>query len=191
MPPKTFILTDVAEDLYVERISLGPEQIGGAARGYSVTKRTLRGGLREGVDVVEVDNGRLRFVVVPTRGMGIWRASCQQVPLGWKSPVHGPVNPAFVPLWEPSGIGWLSGFDELLVRCGLESNGAPEFCTKRRRSATLCTARSPTSPPTRSRSPLTARRARSSSPGWSRKRGSLATSSVWPPPSAPAPVSPG
>jgi galactose mutarotase-like enzyme len=28
---------------------------------------------------------------------------------------------------EPSGLGWLDGFDELLVRCGLESNGAPDF----------------------------------------------------------------
>ena len=26
---------------------------------------------------------------------------------------------------EPGGLGWLSGFDELLVRCGLESNGGP------------------------------------------------------------------
>jgi hypothetical protein len=77
--------------------------------------------------VVEVDNGRLRFVVVPTRGMGLWRANCGPVQLGWKSPVRGPVHPAFVPVGEPSGIGWLSGFDELLVRCGLESNGAPEF----------------------------------------------------------------
>ena len=32
-----------------------------------------------------------------------------------------------MPLAEPSGLGWLDGFDELLVRCGLESNGAPEF----------------------------------------------------------------
>jgi hypothetical protein len=37
------------------------------------------------------------------------------------------VHPAFVDLGEPSGLGWLDGFDELLVRCGLESNGAPEF----------------------------------------------------------------
>jgi len=28
---------------------------------------------------------------------------------------------------EPSGLGWLDGFDEMLVRCGLASNGAPEF----------------------------------------------------------------
>jgi hypothetical protein len=32
-----------------------------------------------------------------------------------------------VPLAEPSGIGWLDGFDELVARCGLVSNGAPDF----------------------------------------------------------------
>jgi galactose mutarotase-like enzyme len=47
--------------------------------------------------------------------------------LGWQSPVKGPVHPAFVRVSEASGLGWLDGFDELLVRCGLESNGAPEF----------------------------------------------------------------
>jgi hypothetical protein len=34
-------------------------------------------------------------------------------------------------VWFPSLIppvsGWLEGFDELLVRCGLQSNGAPQF----------------------------------------------------------------
>ncbi|MCA9100869.1 MAG: aldose 1-epimerase family protein, partial [Planctomycetales bacterium] len=33
----------------------------------------------------------------------------------------------FVPTTEPGGLGWLGGFDELLVRCGLESNGGPVF----------------------------------------------------------------
>jgi hypothetical protein len=47
--------------------------------------------------------------------------------IGWQSPVAGPVHPQFVPIMEPSGLGWLDGFDELMVRCGLESNGAPEF----------------------------------------------------------------
>ena len=75
------------------RFRLGPDQVGGPAKGYSVTKRTLRGGLRDGVDVVEVDNGRFRFVVVPTRGMGLYRASCGDVQLGWHSPVKGPVHP--------------------------------------------------------------------------------------------------
>ncbi len=127
MAEKTWALTDLAEDVYVERITLGPDQAGGSAAGYSVTKRMLQGGLRHGVDVIEVDNGLLRFVVVPTRGMGIWKASVGEMQLGWKSPLAGPVHPSMVRLWEPSGLGWVDGFDEMLVRCGLESNGAPEF----------------------------------------------------------------
>ncbi len=127
MAKKTWTLEDREEDLYVEQIALGPDNVAGGASGFSVNKRTLQAGLRHGVDVVEVDNGNFRFVVIPTRGMGIWKASLGKLRLGWNSPVKGPVHPALVRLWEPSGIGWLDGFDELLVRCGLESNGAPEF----------------------------------------------------------------
>ncbi len=127
MPNKTWTLLDASQNVYTEQTAIFPGSVGGAASGYSVIKRTLRGGLRDGVDVIEVDNGTFRFVVVPTRGMGIWRAGLGDLDLGWKSPVRGPVHPGFVRLWEPSGIGWLDGFDEMLVRCGLESNGAPEF----------------------------------------------------------------
>lgn len=123
----TWILTDVEQDQYVENIALSSRNVGGAATGYSLTKRTLRGGLRDGVDVIEVDNGTFRCVLVPTRGMGIWHAMQGSISLGWRSPVKGPVHPTFVRLNEASGIGWLDGFDELLCRCGLESNGAPEF----------------------------------------------------------------
>ena len=127
MAEKTWTLTDVENDVFVGEIALGPDDAEGDASGYRVTKRTLRGGLRDGVDVVEVDNGTLRVVVVPTRGMGIQRASLADVTLGWESPVAGPVHPALVHLDEASGLGWVDGFDEMLVRCGLESNGAPEF----------------------------------------------------------------
>ncbi len=92
----------------------------------SVKRRTLQGGVREGVDTIEVDNGKFRFVVLPTRGMGLWKGWLGKTEIGWQSPVKGPVHPQFVPLTEPSGLGWLEGFDELLCRCGLESNGAPE-----------------------------------------------------------------
>ncbi len=126
-PMQTWTLVDHDQDLYLDQIALGPEQVGGAAEGYSVVKRTLRAGLSQGVDVIEVRNGDFRFVVVPTRGMGIWRACLGDMHLGWKSPVRGPVHPAYVRVGHPDGLGWLDGFDELLVRCGLESNGAPEF----------------------------------------------------------------
>jgi hypothetical protein len=59
--------------------------------------------------------------------MSIWKAWHNETHVGWHSPVSGPVHPALVPIHDASGIGWLEGFDELLVRCGLTSNGAPEF----------------------------------------------------------------
>jgi hypothetical protein len=120
----TFTLTDAAHDLWVDGFAtrgLGPQ-----GAGWSVTKRTLRGGRRDGVDLIEVDNGALAFSVVPTRGMGLWRGDYRGLSLGWESPVRdGPVNPAFVNLLNWGGLGWLEGFDELLARCGLENNGAP------------------------------------------------------------------
>jgi Domain of unknown function (DUF4432) len=104
-----------------------PQDFGTTGEGWSITQRRLRGGLSEGVETLEVNNGALRFTLLPTRGMGIWKAWRGDLELGWQSPVRGPVHPAFVNLGEPSGLGWLDGFDELLVRCGWESNGAPEF----------------------------------------------------------------
>lgn len=93
----------------------------------SVTARRLRGGLSDGVLLVEIAAGPHRAFVLPDRGLGIWRLAVGDVALGWASPVPGPVHPRFVPLTDPSGIGWLDGFDELVARCGLVSNGAPDF----------------------------------------------------------------
>jgi len=69
----------------------------------------------------------MRMVVVPTRGMAIWKAWHRGVEIGWQAPVLGPVHPKFVSLAEADGLGWIAGFDELLCRCGLASNGAPEW----------------------------------------------------------------
>jgi galactose mutarotase-like enzyme len=92
---------------------------------WSVKTYTLRGGLQDGVDVVEINNGKLRLAVLPTRGMGIWKGQCGDLPLGWDSPVKDPVNPAFIRPQERGGLGWLKGFNEWFVRCGLNSMGAP------------------------------------------------------------------
>ncbi len=89
--------------------------------------RRLVGGLSDGVLVTQLSNGPVEIDVVPTRGMGIAEVRFAGLRIGWDSPVPGPVHPAWVPLSEPSGLGWLDGFDEWLVRCGLHSNGAPEF----------------------------------------------------------------
>ena len=127
-------MTETAWDLPDSRpLSAGTDfhlcadDLPGTPAGWSVTKRTLGNGVSAGVEVVEIDNGRMTFTVLTTRGMGIWAAERDGRRLGWKSPVRGPVHPCYVPLMEPSGIGWLEGFDELVVRCGLESNGSAVF----------------------------------------------------------------
>jgi hypothetical protein len=59
--------------------------------------------------------------------MSIWRGWLGTQVIGWQSPVRGPVHPRWVPVTEPSGLGWLDGFDEWICRCGAASNGAPDF----------------------------------------------------------------
>lgn len=97
-------------------------------KGELVTRHgVFVGGRSDGVEIVSIDTSVAVIYVLPTRGMAIWNIQCGATRFGWDSPVDGPVHPSLVPTHDPSGLGWLEGFDELLVRCGLESNGAPEF----------------------------------------------------------------
>ncbi|MFP6768741.1 MAG: DUF4432 family protein, partial [Planctomycetaceae bacterium] len=127
MNTKSWILSSIDRELHVETFSIDDGDVKGTPKGWSVRKRTLRGGRREGVDVIEIDNGAIEVTLIPSRGMGVWQAITGKDRLGWQAPIRGPVHPRVVDLGEPGGLGWLDGFDELLVRCGLESNGAPEF----------------------------------------------------------------
>ncbi len=127
MATKTWTLLDTSDDTYSGPIDIVPADIEGCTSDFRISQRTLSGGLRDGVDVLIVESGAFRVALLPTRGMGIWKAWYTDVELGWQSPVRGPVHPSFVPVHDPGGLGWLDGFDEMIVRCGLESNGAPEF----------------------------------------------------------------
>ncbi len=127
------LLTSAAQNLRVGdwEINQSDLKLAGAGR-WSVRQRTLHGGRQEGVEVIEVDNGRLRFTVIPTRGMGVLSLESDDLRLGWDSPVREVVHPQFMNLPAHGGLGWLAGFNEWLVRCGLESMGAPgrdEFTT--------------------------------------------------------------
>ena len=111
-------------DWHLAEADLARPQAGMPA--WRVSRRKLRGGRRDGVEVVTLNNGNLAVDIVPTRGMGIHRGTCGQDRLGWDSPVRdGPVNPRFIRLEDRGGLGWLDGFDELMVRCGLAHNGPP------------------------------------------------------------------
>ena len=102
MAAKKVLWMDVDSGIFVEhgrRRARGRRRQSGR---LSNEKQRLRGGLSDGVDVVHVDNGRLSFTVLPTRGMSLWKAWLGGEAMGWQSPVHGPVHPAFVPLWNPA-----------------------------------------------------------------------------------------
>ncbi|MDQ0290255.1 aldose 1-epimerase family protein [Oligosphaera ethanolica] len=126
----SWVLTDTAKRVYVENCTLGATALGMDKDGaWTITKSRLRGGLSDGVDIIEVNNGQLSFTIVPTRGMGLWRGSCGGHAIGWNSPARDLVNPGFINTLEQGGLGWLKGFNECIVRCGLNSNGAPGMDT--------------------------------------------------------------
>jgi len=119
------IVTDVENGVSSKEWTLDPREIGSAAGNWSVRKKTLSGGRQEGTEVIYVDNGLLRFSVVPSRGFNIWEGQIGNIRLGWDSPVREIVHPQFINLGDKGGLGWLAGFGEFVSRCGLESMGAP------------------------------------------------------------------
>jgi len=117
------VLTSVAQNIHVDGWSESspPE----SPIKWSIKKITLHGGKQEGVDLIEVDNGKLTFTVIPTRGMGLLRAQMGDIRLGWDSPVKEVVNPAYINLDSRGGLGWLDGFNEWVPRAGIEWAGHP------------------------------------------------------------------
>lgn len=119
------IFISVNRNARVDTAELTGRNITPQSPDWSVRKLTLHGGKQEGVEIVMVDNGKLSFTVVPTRGMSVLEAKLGDVRLGWNSPVKEVVHPHHMNLQSRGGLGWLEGFNEWMVRCGLESNGAP------------------------------------------------------------------
>jgi len=121
---RTIVLTDVDADVHHEQILISSKDVGALGE-WSVRKKTLRGGKQEGVDMITIDNGAMQIVVLPTRGMGIYEVKKGDIRLGWDSPVEEIVHPNLIDLESRGGLGWLEGFNEWMVRCGLEFAGHP------------------------------------------------------------------
>lgn len=121
-----FILTDASagSDVGNWQISNGDLGIDSPAP-FTVEKKRLFGGKQAGVEIIVIDNGVMEITLVPTRGMGIYEVKSGDLRLGWTSPVKEIVNPAFIDLESRNGLGWLDGFNEMLVRCGYEWTGHP------------------------------------------------------------------
>jgi hypothetical protein len=104
-----------------------PDQIVAGNGYFRMRSTTMTSGRSAGLELLTIDTGAIAATILPDRGMGLWKCWSGGNEFGWQSPVQGPVHPHYVPVQDSTGIGWLEGFDELLVRCGLYSNGAPEF----------------------------------------------------------------
>ncbi len=124
--PFRVVLTDVEQNIYKDTLYITSRNITpDCPVSWSVRKYVLHGGKQEGVEVIEVNNGKLRFTVVPTRGMSIQEVLMGDLRLGWDSPVKGLVHPKYINHHTRQGLGWLEGFNEWMVRCGLEFFGGP------------------------------------------------------------------
>jgi len=124
--PFTQTLTSARMNVDVETFEATAAQVTPrCAVPWSVRKTRLKGGRQQGVDLVEIDNGRMKIRVLPTRGMGIADVTMGDLRLGWDSPVREFVHPSTVNLEARGATAWLEGFNEWLVRCGLEWFGPP------------------------------------------------------------------
>lgn len=100
---------------------------------WSVSRKTLSGGKQAGVELLTLDNGKIKIVLIPARGMGIMEVISGDLRLGWNSPVKEVVYPSFINLESHGGSGWLEGFNEWMSRGGLAFAGAPgsdQYITK-------------------------------------------------------------
>ena len=71
---KSWTLTDLAGGIWLDSLTISNDSLRLATpHDWSIHKRTLHGGLRDGIDLIEVHNGAFSFAVLPTRGMGLWR----------------------------------------------------------------------------------------------------------------------
>lgn len=92
-------------------------KIGGPS--FGIVQKVLHGGNQEGSKVLTIHSkDGLSIALSPTRGMSLLQVNGFGVRLGWDSPVKEAVNPAFINLDSRNGLGWLDGFNEMMVRCG-------------------------------------------------------------------------
>jgi len=122
--PKTVTKTDQSGQVeYLEKSSSYTGKKFDAQ--WSVTRKILRGGKQEGVELLTLDNGNLQISIIPARGMGIFDVRSGDIRLGWAFPLKEIVHPSHIDLDSRGGLGWLEGFNEWMVRCGLEFAGHP------------------------------------------------------------------
>ncbi|QGU85709.1 aldose 1-epimerase family protein [Erwinia sorbitola] len=123
---QTWLLTDAESSTEKGNWQMNSQQLKLGGESFSIEQKVLHGGKQEGSKVLTITskNG-LTISLSPTRGMDLLKVTGHGVRLGWDSPVQEVVNPAYMNLESRNGLGWLDGFNEMMVRCGFEWTGHP------------------------------------------------------------------
>lgn len=123
---KTWVLTSAEQGTDKGNWQVNSSELKFHGKPFSIEQKVLHGGKQEGSKILEIrSQDGLTITLVPTRGMNLLRVEGFGTRLGWDSPVKEVVNPAFINLESRNGLGWLEGFNEMMVRCGYEWTGHP------------------------------------------------------------------
>lgn len=123
---QTWVLTDDEAGTDKGNWQIDSKQLNASGQPFSIQQKVLHGGKQEGSKVLTITSEKgLTIALSPTRGMDLLQVNGHGVRLGWDSPVDEVVNPAYINLESRNGLGWLDGFNEMMVRCGYEWTGHP------------------------------------------------------------------
>ena len=123
---KTWVLTSAESGTDKGNWQITSDQLKIKDRDFSIEQKVLHGGKQEGSKILVIrSKDGLTIALSPTRGMNLLKIEGFGTRMGWDSPVKEVVNPAFINLESRNGLGWLEGFNEMMVRCGYEWTGHP------------------------------------------------------------------
>lgn len=126
--PFRIVLTDIDRDIHIENWKLNSSDLSvdTSEKGSdelskcSVSKYTLHGGKKEGIDVIEVNNGKLQFTIIPTHGMSILNMQAgdfSPIPIN-QDTLGRLVHPEYLDKQELQNSP--EGINEWIVRSGLK-----------------------------------------------------------------------
>ncbi|ARF51522.1 aldose 1-epimerase family protein [Pantoea stewartii] len=123
---KNWVLTSAEQGTDKGNWQINSSELNIQGKPFSIEQKVLHGGKQEGSKLLVIrSQDGLTITLIPTRGMNLLRVEGFGTRLGWDSPVKEVVNPAFINLESRNGLGWLEGFNEMMVRCGYEWTGHP------------------------------------------------------------------
>lgn len=120
---KEFVLIDTEKDVAKGNWSISNKDLGINAEKFFIANTVLKGGKQEGSELLTINSNDFTIKLSPTRGLGIISVVGDGIRMGWDSPVDEIVHPKFINLESRAGLGWLDGFNEMMVRCGFEWTG--------------------------------------------------------------------